>query len=326
MIVLTHDDVAALLPMTEAIEAVEAVMKRVSAREVELPLRSVIQVGGDNRMGVMPGAIGDPACFGVKLISLFPGNAELGLSSHRGAMVLFEAETGAAVAMMDASLLTAIRTAAASAVATRALASEAAETLVLIGYGEQAEHHLAAMLSVRPSLRRVLVAGRSAEKAATFAARAAGEYPEVDFASGTDLKAAVRQADILCTVTAAPAPIVMGDWVRPGAHVNIVGSSIPSMREVDDRMVERGAIWVDYLPSTLAQAGEIVEMIAAGHLAASDLKGEIGALLSGEIGGRESGEQITIYRSLGIAAQDLAAAHHVYARARDEGLGQRVSF
>ena len=325
MIVLTHDDVAALLPMTEAIEVVARVMTGVSGRTAQLPLRSVVPVGGDNRMGVMPGAIADPACFGVKLISLFPDNPARGLSSHRGAIVLFEAETGGAVAMMDASLLTAIRTAAASAVATRALARDEAESLALIGYGEQAEHHLTAMMAVRP-IKRVAVAGRSAEKAAAFAAAAAADYPDVAFTSGTDLRAAVSGADIICTVTAAPSPIVSGDWVKPGAHVNVVGSSIPSMREVDDRMVSRAAIWVDYLPSTLAQAGEIVEMIAAGTLAESELKGEIGALLSSDIAGRADAGQITLYRSLGVAAQDLAAAQHVLTRARAEGRGQPVTF
>lgn len=325
MIVLTHDDVAALLPMTEAIEVVAQAMKGVSDRTAELPLRSAVPVGGNNRMGVMPGAIADPACYGVKLVSLFPDNPARGLSSHRGAIVLFEAETGGAVAMMDASLLTAIRTAAASAVATRALARQDAGSLALIGYGEQAEHHLHAMLAVRP-VTRVIVAGRSAEKAAGFAERAAAHYPGVAFTSGSDLRAAVESADIVCTVTAAPTPIVMGDWVRPGAHVNIVGSSIPSMREVDDRMVERGAIWVDYLPSTLAQAGEIVGMIAAGKLTEGDLMGEIGAVLQGHIAGRSDPGQITIYRSLGVAAQDLAAAHHVLERARATGRGQSVSF
>ena len=325
MIVLTHDDVAALLPMPEAIEVVARAMKGVSDRSAELPLRSVVPVGGDNRMGVMPGAIADPACFGVKLVSLFPDNPARGLSSHRGAIVLFEAETGGAVAMMDASLLTAIRTAAASAVATRALARAEAANLALIGYGEQAEHHLHAMMAVRP-ITRVAVAGRSAEKAAEFAERAAADYPDAAFTSGTDLRAAVEGADIVCTVTAAQTPIVSGDWVQPGAHVNVVGSSIPSMREVDDRMVERGAIWVDYLPSTLAQAGEIVEMIAAGRFSEDDIKGEIGALLSGDIPGRSDAGQITVYRSLGVAAQDLAAAHHVLDRARAEGRGQPVTF
>ncbi|MFC3614523.1 ornithine cyclodeaminase family protein [Lutimaribacter marinistellae] len=325
MIVLTHDDVAALLPMTDAIEVVANAMKGVSDRTVQLPLRSVLPVGGDNKMGVMPGAIADPACYGVKLVSLFPGNPARGLSSHRGAIVLFEAETGGAVAMMDASLLTAIRTAAASAVATRALARQEASSLALIGYGEQAEHHLHAMLTVRP-VERVVVAGRSAEKAAAFVEEAASHYPEVAFNSTTDLQAAVEDADIVCTVTASPAPIVKGDWIPAGAHVNIVGSSIPSMREVDDRMVERGAIWVDYLPSTLAQAGEIVDMIAAGTFDKDDLKGEIGAVLQGRVAGRADADQITVYRSLGVAAQDLASAHHVLERARSAGRGQVVNF
>jgi ornithine cyclodeaminase len=324
MIVLTHDDVAALLPMVQAIEVVDQAMREVSKGTATLPLRSAIPVGGDNRMGVMPGAIGDPACFGVKLISLFPGNTARGLSSHRGAIVLFEADTGEAVAMMDASLLTAIRTAAASAVATRALARQDAAHLAMIGYGEQAEHHLDAMLAVRP-LTRLSVAGRSSALAGDFADRAVRLYPQLQISHGTDIRAAMQGADIVCTVTAAPTPIVMGDWVAPGAHVNIVGSSIASMREVDDRMIERGAVWVDYLPSTLAQAGEIVDMIAAGRLKPTDLRGEIGAHLSGDIAGRSAPDQITIYRSLGVAAQDLAAAHHVLTRARAEGRGQSVS-
>lgn len=325
MIVLGHDDVAALLPMQEAIEVVAEAMRGVSDRTAELPLRSVVPVGGDNRMGVMPGAIADPACFGVKLVSLFPGNPARGLSSHRGAIVLFEPETGGAVAMMDAGLLTAIRTAAASAVATRALAREDATCLALIGYGEQAEHHLEAMCAVRP-VTRVAVAGRSVDKATAFVEHAAASHPDIAFTSGTDPQAAIEGADIVCTVTAAPGPIVSGDWVRAGCHVNVVGASIPSMREVDDRMVERGAIWVDYLPSTLAQAGEIVEMIAAGRFSEGEIKGEIGALLRGRIAGRTDADQITIYRSLGVAAQDLAAAHHVLSRARTEGRGQLVTF
>ena len=325
MIILSHDDVADLLPMHEAIEAVEAVMKDVSRDTAALPLRSVTPVGGDNRMGLMPGAIADPACFGVKMISLFPGNPARGLSSHRGAMVLFEAETGGAVAMMDASLLTAIRTAAASAVATRALARPSASHLAIVGTGEQAQHHLDAMMCVR-DITRLTVAGRSPDKTAVFAADAAVRYPDLDISHGSDIEAAIASADIVCTVTASPTPIVRGDWLASGTHVNIVGSSIPTMREVDDQMVKRGDIWVDYLPSTLSQAGEIVDMIKAGSFSADQLQGEIGAQLAGEIPGRTSPEQITIYRSLGIAAQDLAAAHHVLTRAQAEGRGHLVPF
>lgn len=323
MIVLTQDDVAALLPMGEAIEVIDRVMRVVSRREVELPLRHAVPVGGGNMMGVMSGSISDPACFGVKLVSLYPDNPKKGLSSHRGAAVLFEAETGGAVAFMDAGLLTAIRTAAASAAATRALAREDASSLALIGYGEQAHHHLDAMMAVRP-IGRVSVAGRSAERAGVFAAAMARRYPDLAITRGTDVKAAVAGADIICTVTASAEPVLMGDWVPDGAHVNIVGASVPSKREVDDRLVERAGIWVDYMPSTLAQAGEIVDMIAAGRLAENDLKGEVGALLEGGIEGRSSAGQITAYRSLGITAQDLAAARHIHARALAEGRGQTV--
>lgn len=324
MIVLSHQDVEALLSMDQAIEVIARVMPEVSAGHAELPLRSVIPVGGTNRMGIMPGALAEPACFGIKLVSLFPGNPARGLSSHRGAVVLFEAETGEATAMMDASLLTAIRTAAASGVATRALAREDCERLVIVGYGEQAEHHLDAMVAVRP-IRHVVVAGRSAEKAAAFCDQAATRHEGLSFSSTTDVAAAVRDADLVCTVTASPAPILNGDWLPVGCHVNVVGSSIPSMREVDDRFVERASIWVDYMPSTLAQAGEIVDTIAAGSFSADRIKGEIGNLLAGKAPGRSSADEITAYRSLGIAAQDLAAAAFVLDEARRQGRGQAVS-
>lgn len=325
MIVLTQEDVARLLPMTEAVEVIDRAMRVVSDGGAQLPLRNIVDVGSGNRMGVMPGALSEPNCFGVKLVSLFPANPARGLSSHRGAIVLFEAETGGAVAMMDASLLTAIRTAAASGVATRALARAEAERLAIIGYGEQAEHHLDAMCAVRP-VKRVHVAGRSADKARAFCEHAATKYPELEFTLGDDVEAAVREADIVCTVTSSPTPILKTTWLSEGCHVNVVGSSIPSMREVDDDFVLRASIWVDYLPSTLAQAGEVVDMIAAGRFSADALRGEIGALLAGRIGGRGSDAELTAYRSLGIAAQDLAAAQYVLERATAEGVGQKVEF
>ncbi|WP_346895807.1 ornithine cyclodeaminase family protein [uncultured Roseibium sp.] len=324
MIVLKHEDVADLLPMGEAVEVIDNVMRTVSRGGAELPLRHVVPVGSGNMMGVMSGALNAPHCYGVKLVSLFPGNPEKGLSSHRGAVVLFEAETGGAVAMMDAGFLTAIRTAAASAVATRALARENATSLALIGYGEQAEHHLDAMMAVRP-ITRLHVAGRSAERAEAFAKQAAEHYPQLTAVHGTDVQAAVETADIVCTVTASPTPVLMGDWLPEGVHVNIVGASLPSKREVDDRVVERADIWVDYTPSTLAQAGEIVDMIKTGTFSEDKLKGEIGAVLEGTLEGRSTPGQITAYRSLGITAQDLAAAEYVYRQATTAGRGQVVT-
>jgi len=324
MRVLTEADVAALLPIPEAIVVVDRAMRTVSAGGAELPLRNVVPVGGGNFMGVMPGALGDPPCYGVKLVSLFPGNPARGLSSHRGAVVLFEAETGGAVAMMDAGLLTAIRTAAASGVATRVLAREEASRLALIGYGEQAEHHLEAMLAVRP-ITHVHVAGRDAARARAFAGHAAAHHPGLAFEAGGDIRAAVEGADIVCTVTAAPRPVLDGAWLRPGQHLNVVGASIPSKREVDDAAVLRSRVFVDYRPSTFAQAGEIVDMIAAGTIDEAHVRAEIGEVLSGAAPGRGRDDEITLYRSLGIAAQDLAAAQHVLEAAQAQGIGTEVA-
>ncbi len=322
MIVLSAEDVAALLPMEAAIAVIEAAMRRVSAGGAELPLRFVVPVGGPNCMGVMAGALDAPHVHGVKMVSLYPGNAARGLSSHRGAMILFEAATGGAVAMMDAGPLTAIRTAAASAVATRALARPDAASLALVGYGEQAWHHLAAIRAVRP-IRRVLVTGRNPGRARDFAERARAAHRDLAIEATGDLAAAVAAADIICTLTAAVEPVVQGAWLRPGQHLNIVGASVPSRREVDDAVVDRAAIWVDYLPSALAQAGEIIAALRDARRSEGDLP-EIGALLCGRAPGRRDADQITLYRSLGIAAQDLAAAHHVLVRASAESRGQPV--
>lgn len=324
MRILNNADVAELLPMDQAIEVVDQVMRGVSRGEAQLPLRHVVPVGGANMMGVMSGALSDPLCYGVKLVSLFPGNPARGLSGHRGAVVLFEAETGGAVAMMDAGLLTAIRTAAASAVATRALSRPEAARLTIVGTGEQAEHHLTAMLAVRP-IESVHIVGRRAEKAADFAAHAAQAHPGLTVTHGTDVEAGIKGADIICTVTNSATPVLRGDWLEPGQHLNVVGASVASKREVDDAVIPRCAVFTDYMPSLLAQAGEVVEGLKAGLFSESHLKGEIGAVLNGGPG-RPGPSAITLYRSLGITAQDLATAHHVLIRAEAEGRGQVVDF
>ncbi len=325
MRVLSNNDIAALLPMDQAIAVIDRTMRAVSRRDAQLPLRHVVPVGGANMMGVMSGSLADPGCFGVKLVSLFPANPARGLSGHRGALVLFEPETGGAVAMMDAGLLTAIRTAAASAVATRALATAGASRLTIIGTGEQAEHHLSAMLAVRP-ITALHVVGRHADKAASFAAHAIHAHPALRVTHGTDVQAGVRGAQIICTVTNSPYPVVSGDWLEPGQHLNVVGASIPTKREVDDAVVVRAEWFCDYRPSLMAQAGEVVEALKSGAITEDHLKAEIGAVLAGDAPGRSGPQAITVYRSLGIVAQDLAAAHHVLTRAEAEGRGQVVRF
>ncbi len=319
MIVLSEQDVAALLPMATAIEVVARAMIAVSAGKATLPLRSIMDVGGPNRMGIMPGAMLEPPCYGVKLVSLFPGNPQAGYSSHQGAIVLFEAEHGSAVTMMNAGLLTATRTAAASAVATRALAREDAKVLAIVGTGEQAEHHLDAMLAVR-DIAEVRVAGRG-EKANAFIEHARRRFPALSLSAGTDVRSAVRGADIVCTVTSSAEPVLFGDWIAPGTHLNVVGASIPSAREIDAALVVKSALYVDYRPSTFAQAGEVIGAIAEGLIGRDHVRGEIGEVLAGSAVGRASRDEITLYRSLGIAAQDVACAHHCWVEARKGGLG-----
>lgn len=326
MIVLSDRDVAALLPMAAAIEVVGKAMIAVSAGAANLPLRMVVDVGPPNMMGVMPGAFmpGNGAvdgCFGVKLVSLFPNNPDAGFSSHQGAIVLFEPDHGSAVAMMNAGLLTAVRTAAASAVATRALARPDSATLAVVGAGEQAEHHVDAMLLVRPSIRALRIAGRRPEKARAFAAHVAQRHPGLSVTVSPDVRAAVDGADIVCTVTSSPTPVLMGEWIAPGTHLNVVGASVASKREIDEDTVARARLYVDYRPSTFAQAGEVIGAIDSGRIGRDHVLAEIGEVLAGKAGGRTDAKEITLYRSLGIAAQDLACAAHCLREAKARGMG-----
>ncbi len=326
MIVLSREDVAALLPPQTAIEVVAAAMEAVSRGEAELPLRSIVDVGGPNRMGIMPGRMRSPPCHGIKLVSLYPGNVAAGYSSHQGAVVLFEPEHGTAIAVMDGGPLTARRTAAASAVATRALARADAAVLAMVGAGEQARYHLDALMMVRP-IRELRIASRTEKSALSYAQHARDRYPGLAVTlAGTDAEAAVRDADIVCTVTSSPTPVLRGDWIAPGTHLNVVGASIPSKREIDDATVLAARVFVDYRPSTFAQAGEIVDMIAAGRIGREHVVAEIGEVLGGTGPGRRDGGEITLYRSLGIAAQDLACAHHCWEKARAAGRGVEAPF
>ncbi len=327
MIILSNENVADLLSMEQTIEVVGDAMVEVSEGRTTLPLRSIMAIGNGNNMGMMPGAMAKPSCYGIKLVSLFPQNPKSGYSSHQGAIVLFEADHGAAIAMMNADLITAMRTAAASGVATRALARKDASRLAIIGYGEQGEHHLAAMLAVR-SIREIIIGGRNLQSAAAFAeaaqSRYSARYPDVSFSVAESVRQAVENVDIVCTVTAADTPIVQGSWIAPGTHLNVVGSSIPSKREIDTDLVARSSLFVDYRPSTMAQAGEVILAIEEGRITADHIQAEIGEVIGGKAKGRESDDEITLYRSLGVAAQDIACAHYVLEQAKSTGLGTRV--
>ena len=318
--VVTGEDVRRLLPYGDCVEAVAAAMCAVSAGGTVMPLRQIMRLpGGKGALGTMPGYLGEPECFGIKLLSLFPGNPAVGLSSHLGLYMLFEAGNGRPLALMEASALTAIRTAAASVVATRALARENSSVLAIIGTGEEAHAHLEAFQAVRP-FDRLLVWGRNRLAAQRLAdrARSLGIAEVHVVASVPD---ALAEADVVCTVTASPEPLLSGADVRPGTHLCLVGASIPTSREVDDACVAMSRFYVDYRASAMAQAGELLHAIGAGAVTESHVVAEIGEVLAGTSPGRGSDSEVTVYKSLGVAAQDLAAAALVYRRAVALGVG-----
>jgi len=321
VLVISGADVRRLLPMSDCIPLVESAMRTVSRGGAQLPLRiGVSPVGTQNKMVVMPGYLDEPTAMGAKVIAVYPGNARRGLSSHMGVVVLFDVREGVPLAMIDAASITGLRTAAATAVATRALSPDDSCDLAIIGSGEQAAAHLHAISLVR-RLRSIRVWGRSRDHVHTFAER---EAKSVDcrIAVCGSIRDALVGADIVCTTTSSREPIVQGAWVARGAHVNLVGASTVNAREVDDALVKQSSFFVDYRPSALSQAGELLE--AMGADAASHIRGEIGEVLNGAVAGRTDEFEITVYKSLGIAAQDLVTAQEVYRRAKADGTGVRA--
>lgn len=320
--ILSGHDIKSLLPMVACIELMRTTMIAVSEGRARIPLRTVLPVSNGGLLGNMPGYLAEPECFGVKLLSLFPANPAAGLSSHLGLVLLFEPKHGLPVALLDAAELTAIRTAAVSGLATRLLAREDAGDLAILGSGEQAHSHLEAMLAVRP-IKRVRVWSRTPSHAGAFAeAQGAAHGLKIEVASSA--QAAVDGADLLCTVTGSPEPIVHGDWIAPGAHLNVVGASRIAAAEVDTEAVARSRFFVDFRGSAEHEAGELRRAIDAGAVTFEHVLGEIGEVAGGSVAGRKSADDITLFKSLGVAAEDLAAAHYLLQRAEAEGAGQVV--
>ncbi|MEM1232006.1 MAG: ornithine cyclodeaminase family protein, partial [Pseudomonadota bacterium] len=292
---------------TAFIAGTRASMQSVSRGAVDLPLRQYIPIpdtGG--KLTAMPGYLGEPRSFGVKLVSKFPRAADDPAGTHEGGVMLFDPEHGVPRALLQGAELTAIRTASASALATRTLARPDAEHLLIMGAGEEAAHHLKALAAVLP-LTHISVWARRPEQAQALLAQhppSAGVTASVV----TDAASAVRAADVICTVTSAATPILEGAWLQTGTHVNLVGAAIQTAAEADPEVVVRSRYFTDYRASCFAQAGELANAMATGRVDESHVLGELGELLSGAVPGRRSAEDITVYKSLGVAAQDLAAA------------------
>jgi ornithine cyclodeaminase len=319
--ILGSADIRALLPMTECIDLMQATMIAVSEGRARIPPRSVTPVGG-GFLALMPGALDEPACFGVKLLSLFPGNPAAGLSSHLGLVLLFEAEHGLPVALLDAAEITAIRTAAVSGLATRLLARQDAGDLAILGSGEQAGSHLEAMLAVRP-IRRVRVWSRSADHAKAFAAEQVAHHG-LSIEVSPSVEAAVTGADLICTVTGAAEPILRGEWIAAGAHLNVVGASRLTAAEVDTATVVRSRVFVDLRQSAELEAGELKRAIDEDAVGPHHVLGEIGEVANGSVAGRVGAGDVTLFKSLGVSAEDLASAHFLLRRAEAAGVGQLV--
>jgi ornithine cyclodeaminase len=305
-----HEEIARRLTYDVCIPIVRDAMIAFSKGETLQTLRSIIPLADGRAFGVMPGAMGERAPFGAKILSVYPENFAKGVQSHQGVVLLFDPDSGAPVCILHAGEITAIRTAAASAVATDALARKDASRLAIMGYGEQAATHARAIAKVR-SLRAITVWGRSPERAGAFADRMTDELG-IPVTAIPDAETCVAEADIVCTVTASREPVLLGAWVKPGTHINLVGSSIPGPVEVDDALVVRSRFFVDSREGVMRQGAEFLHAKTAELIGDDHILGEIGQVLAGDVDGRVSDSDVTVYKSLGHVVQDLATGWWLY--------------
>jgi ornithine cyclodeaminase/alanine dehydrogenase-like protein (mu-crystallin family) len=300
------------LSLARAIELVTLAMKELSAGLVTAPERTGMAVASEGKMVLMPGAMSHIQRFGIKTLSLFSTASERGLPGHQGIMLLFDGVSGRPLCAIDSHSITALRTAAASAVATRALSRSDSCSVALLGCGSLARLHIEAMLQVR-SIDCIYVWSRARDKAQAFAAQMAHRL-SANVKVVDSVQAAIESADIICTLTGADVPLVKGKWLRPGQHLNLVGASTRASREVDDETVARGYYVADCRSHVLEQAGEFRHALKGGYVGENHIAGEIGEILNGSKAGRSHPSMITIYKSLGHVAQDLRVADGIFAQ------------
>jgi ornithine cyclodeaminase/alanine dehydrogenase-like protein (mu-crystallin family) len=323
-LLINQAQVNQLLTMAECIQVMEQAFRALAAGDTLQPLRQVMWLP-DKRgvLAAMPAYLGGIETIGLKAISVFPGNHATPFDSHQGVVLLFEARNGQMQAILDATAITAIRTAAVSALATRLLARPEAAELAILGSGTQARTHLEAMRLVRP-IRRVRVWSRNPEHVSRFAMQEAQRHG-IPVEALPSAQAAVEGADIICTTTSAAEPVLLGEWLTPGCHLNAVGSSTPNARELDTPAVVRARLYVDRRESALNEAGELLYALKEGAVGEGHIQAELGDLLVRKAPGRQSAEEITLFKSLGLAIEDLAAAHFIYQKALGQNVGTRLT-
>jgi len=326
ILVLTEHDVEQLLPMDACIEVMAEALSALARGDAHQPLRMVVQPPkASGLLGVMPAHVVAPhAALGLKAICVFHGNSAKGKDTHQGGVLLFSNETGELLALMNAAAITAIRTAAVSGVATRLLAREDASALAILGSGVQARSHLAAMACVR-SIRSVRVASRHPEHARNFARDLQPRYP-FPIEAVESAEAAVRGADLVVTATNAAEPVLQRAWISNGAHINAIGASLPSRRELDTSTMAASSLFVDRRESALNEAGDYLVAMREGAIGPQHIRAEVGEVLVGAKPGRTTSEEITLFKSLGLAVEDVAVAEFLYRTAQGRQLGTWVKF
>jgi len=325
VLIVNHQEVKQWLSMNECMDVMAQTLKMLNRGKAVNPLRHAMWLPDKSGLiGMMPAYLQATGVMGLKAISVFPDNHTTDYDSHQGTVMLFETKNGRLLAMMDASKITAIRTAAVSGVATRILARDDASELAILGSGVQAKTHLEAMQVAR-QITGVRVWSQHFEHAQKFAAQASAAAT-ISVRAFDTVKAAVDGADIICTVTSATEPVLFGDWISPGTHINAVGSSVAFARELDTAAVVNSKLFVDRKESTLNEAGDFLYPKKEGAIDDSHIRGEIGDILLDKIGGRASSEEITLFKSLGLAAEDVASAHHIYQKLLKQNEGTWLEF
>jgi ornithine cyclodeaminase len=308
--------------MDDCVEVMAEALAALERGDMEQPLRFVVRPAeAAGLMGLMPAYRARPeAAYGLKAVCVFPGNPARGLDAHQGAVLLFDGETGELRAALNASAITAVRTAAVSAVATRLLAREKTRELAILGAGVQARSHLQAMAVVR-TFEVARIWSRTAEHAQALVAETDAPF-RIEVA--TSAEGAVRGADVVCTTTSSREPVLSRAWLRDGAHVNAVGSSIPTTRELDTETMAAAALFVDRRESTINEAGDFLFAQREGAIGPDHIRAELGEVLAGTAEGRTSPDELTVFKSLGLAVEDLAAAEHLYRWAQETDTGTEV--
>src|SRR6185503_8858796 len=326
ILVLDNPQIRELLPMTECIELMADALSALARGEVYQPLRTIIRPPeAHGLLGLMPAyRAGEQGAFGLKAICVFPENPAKGKDAHQGAVMLFSRETGELLALINASEITAIRTAAVSAVATRLLACEDAQQLGIIGAGVQARTHLAALTAVRP-IKRAKIACRNIEHAEELAREMQPQFSFPLEPMRTN-EQAVRGADLIVTATSSQQPVINRDWISPGAHVNAIGTHSPNSREIDSATMAAAKIFVDRRESALNESGDYLLAAKEGLITPESILGEIGELLIGTKTGRTSATEITLFKSLGLAIEDVVSADYLYHKAQSQNAGTWVEF